>query len=953
MRISPKNMLKSLKNRIISQKRNILVVVGCLIVCTMLGTIYNYVDARNNQSMKLSLVYSGAEKGLNPDGSVFSMSEILSDEVVESAVETLNDDGVEIDTETLRERLKVSGSMSDTVLDSAKAAINANEAFQSMPNTFSISYSNDSILPDGNTITILNAVADSYTEYFQKHHMEKTTALEYEDVSTDDYDYPEISSVISSQISSMQSYLSEKKSADSSFVSSTTGYSFADLMDMLSNITNLDLDKLKSNVKQNAITNDVLSYYNKLVTLKYMKNQDLEDSNNKQSVTEEAVKNYESEITASVFIPAYDSDDNYYMSKTKTGADYLVENAHKYSETATSLAKSISEYNELMDIYKDASNSSSTLSKKADDLIDNINEDLSELSELAVQTANDYLEESAKGYISFSVPKGEFLKTALNAKSMLKYAIIGALLGIMYVVARNLVRKTSLKGSWKVSTGMLNKKSVFDTKTKGTLKVDFEGTLNDEKVDFTPEGNPVITIWDLFAWLWKWKLLVIIASLMCTMIGYGYANKIQTYSASAYIKYEDSAISEGMTPDYEDFNKDEIITPSIISSAIEDIGLTGYGADQIRGNIKVSSVTPSYISEIKSTKTENGEEYEYNPVYYIVTITNTGDLSDMTVTQLRNLLDAILNEYVNVYTTMYVNTATVEAISFDTDKYDYLESADLISDNLDSVMESLQGYSDANSTYRSPMTGYTFSDLIRKYQNIENVDLPRLYSLIYNNKLAKDSDLLVETYKSESEEHTLSSESASRQVKEDKRLIDELVKVSESITNATTDGQGDNNLDNNQLVDDTDSIYYKRSTPLITYDELLNNYVDDAINAGQETLNASRCDEIVGLYSDGTPIVKGYKKDSSSGTDKAEKLIDKLLSEMSDLYEQASATLEDYNNYIAAQHITFVTGVKTYANVSKMMYMLIGGALAFMVSVVGCFTYEILQKFKKAKSGNF
>lgn len=924
------NTIKSLNYKLL---------ISIMVLVTVVGCFTSYRDTKNNQSMSLTLTYSGSEKGLNPDGSVFNMSEIVSDEVIDSAVKKLNKDGIDITNEELQEGLHVSSNIPDTALDSAKAAINANETYQNITNTFKISYSSDNFLPDYSVLKVLTAVKESYEEYFEKYHTEKTTILEYEKVDINDYDYIEVADVITRKLTSMKSYLNEKNSTDNTFVSETTGYSFSDLVEMLTNVSNLDLDSFKSTVKENNLSTDSTSLYNKFVTLQFMKEQDYEDTKNKQDVTEDAVNNYDGEITASVFIPSYDDDDNYYMSKTKTGADYLVENAYKYSTTATSLISSIKEYNSLMKSF-DGSSGDTT---KADKLISEINSEMSDISELAIQTSKDYIEKSTKGYLSFSIPE----KASFNFKSIVKYLGLGFVIGflvslVIYLYNLHKPRFCSVENDIN-GDGIFRKKLTDNVKKSGVftnkdiVDKNLKNTVNNK--------NDSITVWMIFEWIWKWKMLIIVSSLLFSYLGYSYANHIQTYSATAYIKFEDQAVAEGMTPDYDDFDKDEIVTTSIISSAIDDIGLNGYSVDSIKNNIKVSSITPTYISTIKDTKTEAGEEYEYYPIYYSVSITNGGNLKGMSASQLRNLLDAILNEYMNTYTTDYINKATIESISFDSDKYDYLESADLLSDNLKSIMESLSGYTEADSNYRSPTTGYTFSDLSVMYENIETIDLPRLYSSIYNNKLAKDADLLIDTYKNSSKSNKLLSDSYSTQMEEDKRLIDELVKTSKNITNATTSGDSEDDVNNNQVINDVENRTKENHTPLITYDDLLNKCVDDGINQGQATLDSNRDNDIVELYSGESDLIDLYKKDSVS-TEEVEESIDDILEQVNELYKVASMTLNDYNNYIAPQHITFVTGVATYANVSRLMYMMILGALAFMFSTVGVLTYEVVKMMR-------
>ena len=72
--------------RLLKKKYFALVMVMPLIF-GMAGEAYNFLIKNRQKSMIVEFNYPGSEKGLNPDGSVFEISNLKSDEVLDRARE--------------------------------------------------------------------------------------------------------------------------------------------------------------------------------------------------------------------------------------------------------------------------------------------------------------------------------------------------------------------------------------------------------------------------------------------------------------------------------------------------------------------------------------------------------------------------------------------------------------------------------------------------------------------------------------------------------------------------------------------------------------------------------------------------------------------------------------------------------------------------------------------------
>ena len=75
--------------RIFKKKYIIFVLIVTMLFGTG-GTMYNVFIKNRQKSMLIEFNYPGSENGLNPDGSVFEISELKSTEVIERAKKNLN-----------------------------------------------------------------------------------------------------------------------------------------------------------------------------------------------------------------------------------------------------------------------------------------------------------------------------------------------------------------------------------------------------------------------------------------------------------------------------------------------------------------------------------------------------------------------------------------------------------------------------------------------------------------------------------------------------------------------------------------------------------------------------------------------------------------------------------------------------------------------------------------------
>ena len=101
----------------------------------------------------------------------------------------------------------------------------------------------------------------------------------------------------------------------------------------------------------------------------------------------------------------------------------------------------------------------------------------------------------------------------------------------------------------------------------------------------------------ILRYLSKGKFLIFIIALVGALGVYYYANSNQAYTAMTAIRYANDAISQGMTPSGSELDVTEIYSTTVISGAIEDLGLD-CTVDEIRSKFRVEPI----ISEDEETK---------------------------------------------------------------------------------------------------------------------------------------------------------------------------------------------------------------------------------------------------------------------------------------------------------------------------------------------------------------
>ncbi len=448
-----------------------------------------------------------------------------------------------------------------------------------------------------------------------------------------------------------------------------------------------------------------------------------------------------------------------------------------------------------------------------------------------------------------------------------------------------------------------------------------------------------ITIWDLFKYVYKWKLAIISIVIAAVLFAYVNVNRSQTFNSTVILQLTDSCISDGEAPDGSAFDINEIVSPKVLTDVIEskDLGLT---VDSLRSGVTIEAIIPTSEVEMQEAKVELGEKYEYFPNTFSVTYTGDSGESGGAV---RDILEAITDSYINFYNEKYLEFVSINNIAYDEalGNYDYLDMADMISNNLDDIINTLGNYHDKDSDFRSMSTGYKFSDIIKEYQYLDEFILSGIYSDIFRGQITKDSDKLIKTYTQRKEQYILEKTNFLELSEIAKSRMDSFSTANINVPNAYNTPKNDNDDELaiiNQVHNDVDK--YNTTT---TYDVLINSYVDQLIEANNRQLSADRCDDIIAKFT--APLPEDV--DRAALEEEVSKSIGETVLKMSELNKTINKVIDDYNDYAATSHVKPLTGVNYYATLSFSLYALLAGAASGLFATVAALAYEIIKAVKE------
>ena len=410
--------------------RYFLILVSFALVAAVSGVAYNVFILNRQQSMVIEFNYPGAEKGLNPDGSVFEISELKSPEVIDKAKMDLRYSN--IDTEFLRSRVFITSKVSGQSIDKIISDVQSEKNTIYMSTTFHVYYSQKDKFSKNESALFMQSLAKAYTEYFRNKYSEKNDILIFsaDDYDFDSIDYIEAHRILKNKVESMLSFIKAHQSENRAFYSEDKE-NLGMAAQRLSSFLDTSLEKFYAFVVQNSVSKKNTEYVKALDYLIDDNNMDYRKKIEGSNIVRDIIKEYEPSIAAVAFVPSVDFKHNFYMSRTKTGIDDLTKMSFNDGILSSGVLKDIEYYKDLKEKFSLVAESPRSYREIADEMLVEMSATLEDISEEVLKVDNEYIDHKTMNYFSIRLPE-EY--NSISITLIAKFMLLGGAIAIAVIL---------------------------------------------------------------------------------------------------------------------------------------------------------------------------------------------------------------------------------------------------------------------------------------------------------------------------------------------------------------------------------------------------------------------------------------------------------------------------------------------------------------------------------------
>lgn len=414
----------------------------------------------------------------------------------------------------------------------------------------------------------------------------------------------------------------------------------------------------------------------------------------------------------------------------------------------------------------------------------------------------------------------------------------------------------------------------------------------------------------ILRYLKQFKFLIAIGSILAGLVFYYMANnRMQSYTASTVIQYTNAEAEDGLAPDGTKIDTSEIYGSYIISKVIQNLEMDPSTAnmDNIRSSITITPIITDEQQQIFDGKVAQGEEASLIATRYKVTfysgVENNKDYP-------RTMLNEILDVYTAYYGETHVNSSrSANGVNDIYSKdYDYIEMMDVIDDSLTSTLLTLNSKISGDSSFRSSSTGYSFSDLYREYELLQNIQVPKITAKILASKITKNRDVLLNKYRNRNNSLSIDNTASAEEIQKILGVIDSYVEMMSS--------SGNTNITSDYILQDIyddvtdDGVQRVKADQTTSYDKLLTRYVEDRTASTANEIDAAYNQYILETFSDAP------EQSPQDEQDQIESEIHALVDQINDLYNNMELTTDEYNEYLGAANISVLSSVGVTEKIS-------------------------------------
>lgn len=406
LKIKSKLPFPGLKGKLgnLAGKRKKIVVPGILFFLAFFAG--QYLTGAWAPDMLMVFNYEEAARGQNPNATRFNESQILSEDILEKVIKR---GGILIDAEKLSGFLTISTPLDEEKLDVTQ------ESNLKISTGYWIRCSEMVSLYQTDPQTVLNILADVYWEEFVRNYAENDSILDLSFDELEGMEYLDVKDYLQMQAGKVKNYLPGYSTDSSSFRAEGSGETFASLNEKVENYIDIELERYESFILENGLAKNKETYQSRMQYANRLLDTSKKKDMAAHDVRIETIGLYDAFMTRFVLIPTYDTEKEFYMSRTKVGVDYFADEAKELLESATKSMEKM-EHNTYANEQVGKSRAASDVYEQADRKIEELKAELKSLSVQSRELCREYVEEKRDGYIQvgFSSPG----VTAVAVKSL-------------------------------------------------------------------------------------------------------------------------------------------------------------------------------------------------------------------------------------------------------------------------------------------------------------------------------------------------------------------------------------------------------------------------------------------------------------------------------------------------------------------------------------------------------
>ena len=412
---------------------NIKTIVVLMCVFVFISLIVTYTGSFNKKSVVLSLNYEEASKGQNPNLTRYNVYELKSDRVMERVISNAGLQDVLTPTE-LSEHIDIAENSSGKTIDP-----NDSSTYY-ISTSYTVSYRMNREIKNISVDDMMTLICKSYNDMFHEEYVGTKSVLKYDLGDIEGKEYIEIAKLFTNKSDQMLRYIQQRIEENATYRSDITGQSFQTIKKMIQNVQNYSIKKYSAFVLESGLSRNkddyirTLNYKNDMLNINYQKF--MIDYN----VRKQQVQDYDSAMIGTVMVPSINEKQEYYMSRTNTGTDYLTKEADYSLSQGNAVDRDIIDNNDII-AKVNASTADEESYKKADELIKTVDEELKQVANTADTTDKEYIKHTTKDYLTFTEYTGSGNKMFILETVIGTAVVFFIILCALYYVIDGYIRR--------------------------------------------------------------------------------------------------------------------------------------------------------------------------------------------------------------------------------------------------------------------------------------------------------------------------------------------------------------------------------------------------------------------------------------------------------------------------------------------------------------------------------